>query len=912
MDLALDIVGLLALLERGERVLVPNDRAAGQLRQSFDAQQRNRGLHAWESATVSTWKAWTESLWSAVLLSGRDDRMLLNRLQEDRLWADILAASPEGAPVPRTALPGLAQAARSAFALAASFEALDRVARFADSFDSRAFAGWSKSFVAHCERARFLPAALLEAALLDQVGLDSAVWPKSLSMAGFEDLSAAQTSLLNRLGELGCEVTTAALRRAHETPPQLTLMALPNPEDELRWALRSIRQRFETASATSLNFALILPSPDTERSALEPLLREILAPELEAVDADLSSTPWHFSKGSPLAQQPVVRDALTLLRWLREDLRVDAAGRLLLSPYFQHSDELEARTRFEMRDLRRAPLLRPELTLGNFVKLRQHASAPEGSRVALREFVAVYELAGGSKALTGQGSYADWTDLIRKLLSAAGWPGPRTQTAAEFSVTEAWEGLLDLIATLDFRGQRPGFGEVLALLEQEAAATPAPSPAGGAPIQILTSDEVEGCCFDAVLLLRATDEHLPRPEHIHPLLGWSLQRSLGMPGIDAARAHTRARSTLVQLGERCGELLFSHAHADETGDLRPTRLAAELGLAYGTVDDPSSTAGDLPLELESIIDTDPLPALPSPRVHGGARVLELQAACGFRAFAALRLQVGELEDARLGLQAREGGKVLHEAMAAFWEELGSQAALRALSMEQRQRTVARCVRDGMAGLRARVTEEDVWVKAYLEVSERRLCNLVERWLELELQRGAFTVLSPEQDQEVTIGSLEFKVRPDRIDRVEGGFVYVDYKTSFDLSTVDWLGERPTAPQLPLYALLGEADEVRGLAFARMRSGEDMTWLSLQDREDLFPGKKGKAVHDLSIQIELWHQELTRLAEDFASGQAFIDPKTFPGSCKFCTHRLLCRIDERSSLARSLHQDSSPAQEHIFG
>ncbi len=894
---ALDTAALLALLERQELVVVPNAAAASSLRAQFDAGQSARGLRAWEPATALAWNEWVESLWSALVLNGTDDRVLLNHLQEERTWAEIIAHSREGASLSAAASRELGRLSRSALQLAAAHKLLDRLARSADSHDAKAFAAWEQTFAEHCQAARLLPRALLESALAEHLRRNNIVPPPTLHLLGFDSISPAQATLLDAMRP-DCEIAAHALQATPRSTQLRASVTLSDSREELLWAARWVRQLFEKSSGSPLKVVLILPNPPAERSELEPLLREILAPELEPLGADISSTPWHFRTGQTLAESPVIQHALLLLRWLREDLPLESAGTLLLSPFFRHSDGYESRARFEMHGLRRAPLLRPELGLPELLQLARRGGQTSRTPASFQEFEAVYRLAGDRRLLKGAGSHGDWTELIRRLLRAAGWPGPRTQTAAEFTVTEAWESLLDLLATLDFSGGRLTFGELFQLLEQEAGTLPAPTPTSGAPLQIMRLEEAEGCCFDAALVLRATDEHLPRPERPHPLLGWGLQQSSGLPGTDSALTHSRSRDALRSLEERCGDVLLLSAKADENGSLRLTPLATELQFLAG---DPSSllppTAEEPPLTLARVPDTAHLPPLPSPHVHGGARVLELQAACGFRAFASLRLGAALPESRTLGLDARQAGTALHRTMEFFWTEVRTQAALKAMSSDERRTTVERCVSRALHGHHASAGQGDTWATAYLEVFETRLCNLVEQWLFHELQRGDFVVLPPEQGQTVLVGPLELDVRPDRIDSVGDGFVLIDYKTSFALSTKDWLGERPAAPQLPLYALLGEAEEVRGVAFARLRPGRDMAWLSLQDQESLFPGKRGSAVHDLVERVELWREELGRLASDFAAGKTDIDPKTYPQTCKFCDYRPLCRLDASTLLAQ---------------
>ena len=151
------------------------------------------------------------------------------------------------------------------------------------------------------------------------------------------------------------------------------------------------------------------------------------------------------------------------------------------------------------------------------------------------------------------------------------------------------------------------------------------------------------------------------------------------------------------------------------------------------------------------------------------------------------------------------------------------------------------------------------------------------------------------------------MRPDRIDEVNGGFIFVDYKTSLDLHTKHWLGERPDAPQLPLYSLLRGAEEVRGLAFAQLRPGQKMGWVGLQKEQgDLHAGRATK-LHDLELQTAVWREELSRLAHAFADGVTDVDPKSYPHTCRFCDQRLLCRLD-RNFLAQDEDADDEADRE----
>ena len=99
-------------------------------------------------------------------------------------------------------------------------------------------------------------------------------------------------------------------------------------------------------------------------------------------------------------------------------------------------------------------------------------------------------------------------------------------------------------------------------------------------------------------------------------------------------------------------------------------------------------------------------------------------------------------------------------------------------------------------------------------------------------------LSEKEFKDVRVGPLRLSVRMDRVDEVEGGEVLIDYKTG-DASPNDWLTERPDAPQLPLYAILSEADRLQGVAFGLVRAGEGRGLKGYAVGEGVLRGKPTK-------------------------------------------------------------------------
>ena len=172
----------------------------------------------------------------------------------------------------------------------------------------------------------------------------------------------------------------------------------------------------------------------------------------------------------------------------------------------------------------------------------------------------------------------------------------------------------------------------------------------------------------------------------------------------------------------------------------------------------------------------------------------------------------------------------------------------------------------------------------------RLTALVLEWLEIERARPPFTVEAREQKRSIEIGGLRLEVKIDRIDRVggkEGGRLMMDYKTG-QASPAHWAGERPQAPQLPLYAALTE--QTRAIAFAQVRAGE-MAFSGLADArmEDV---ELATVEQDWDEVLGEYRRVLTSLADAFRAGRAAVDPRD-QGGCAHCPLTALCRIHERA-------------------
>jgi probable DNA repair protein len=715
--------------------------------------------------------------------------------------------------------------------------------------------------------------------------------------------------LVEALDEAGVEVAEIA---NGVTAERVVLAEAADERAELSAAARWVRRIVEERDGARVG--VIVPGLAKERAAIDRVFREVLAAELEDIGAESEGGPYEFSLGVALANKPMVAVALDVLRWVSGALPLERVSALLMSPYFAGgAAELEARAEFDAFELRKARMLRPEVTLEWMI------DAADGSRRRPRLLGLLGALRGmrvvGARKFAADEMklHAEWAEAMRELLEAAGWGAGRGEDSVEFQLRRKWESALDELATLDFDGVRVAFAEALAGLERIVRETTFAPESGGAPVQVMGPLEAAGERFDAVWFLRAGDLSWPEAVGASPLLPWSMQRDLGMPGTDAAVDGEQARRVTERIARSAGTVVFSYAReaSKARGEGRQRASSALAGLALervGCEELVSAEVARAVVGLEEMEDVARIAVPPNEVMRGGATVLQLQAACGFRAFAEMRLRATEMENVELGMDARERGTVVHRVLEAFWDEVKTQRALRGMTAVEREELLSWAI--GAALEKTEELGETAWDAEYVEVQRARLQALLRPWLEFEMARPPFEVkLVEEKLREVKVGPLRLDVRVDRVDETKGGDLVIDYKTGL-VETNDWLTPRPDEPQLPLYAMVSEAEVLGGVAFGLMRAGKTMGMKAFVANEDVLIQPKRPPRMDresFAGQVDEWREVLTRLAEDFYRGDTRVRPKNYPATCKHCGQRLLCRLD-----AVALSGDDEDETEAIDG
>ena len=193
-----------------------------------------------------------------------------------------------------------------------------------------------------------------------------------------------------------------------------------------------------------------------------------------------------------------------------------------------------------------------------------------------------------------------------------------------------------------------------------------------------------------------------------------------------------------------------------------------------------------------------------------------------------------------------------------------------------------------------------WPHAYIDAERQRLLRLLLDWLRFEeLHRTPFAVKQREEVRhDVSIGPLRLDIRVDRVDTnlsagQPAGDIILDYKTGA-ATPREWLGPRPDAPQLPLYAVVANNPDLAAVAFASVRPGNLMGIAGYEaGQSGILPKPAKPSAPSLAAQVDQWREVLKLLAEEFHASNASVSPKHYPQTCEYCKQRLLCRLNPSS-------------------
>ncbi|MDO3384987.1 PD-(D/E)XK nuclease family protein [Gilvimarinus sp. SDUM040013] len=885
----MDIGAFESELRAGKLVLTANNRQRNQILRAYNSTQTEA---VWRAPRVQTLRQWQEVCWQAYQLAGLPsaDLTLQTNTQRDILWREVVQ---QYATAQQLLQPGRlvthAEAARMALdAWDCPIETIQQWQH--EDTDLTNYSNWYLAYHEKLQSLRLATTEIIQSLLIEAFNRRWIEPEQSALLYGFDDLNPLAERLIR---------SALPSARTVETPSLDTkarLIAYDDSDDEvLQAALWADQVLTEQPQAV---IGIVVPNLGQIRARVESLFQSVFTP-LESLPSQTTAVaPYNFSAGTPLASCPVIDGVLSLVTGLQKKHTLESACEFLLNVYVGDS-QAEWLVRAQAVD-----------TLRHYAKLHysltdiREALALACNRTSknAKIYTALQTLAGEPRHWQRQNPVEHWRQELVKLLENFGWPGPRQLSSIEYQQVAQFYELLNELDGMAKVQPVCSFWDYCERLAETLRHAPFQAQTPDSPIQILGVLEAAGLQFSHLRIVGMHHGAWPPAAAPNPLLPIPLQRDWGMPKSSSERELNYAVRLTERMTGSAQDVIFSYPKTDGDRRLQASRLVENLchdNIQANAIRQPQTSLLQSNYErvatsgILEVVDCTHAPKLDCDQLPGGTGIIKAQANCPFTAFARFRLGARCYDKPSLGFSALERGNALHQVMANFWEQVQSNANLLKLSEEEIIAILQPLVKQALLDLCGKSSRP--FGQNHIDLEQERLLSLLACWAKQEKMRPEFSVTAIEQRIEITLNGYLLNVQVDRIDTLADGSTFIiDYKTG-NTSTNDWKQGRLFDPQLPLYACTILPDRNAGIAFATI-NGNNQCFNGWGDNVAI-DGVKAPEQQSWHQQLDVWQQELSRLASEIRCGYAPVDYRGVNAQRFEEDLKPLNRWDEQNELER---------------
>lgn len=856
---------MLEILQAGGLLLCVNQRLARYWQAHYDAWQQKQGYRAWLTPSIHALEHWVQQQYRIHAFS----HAVLNSQQEKMLWQQIIDQN-----IGENLLDSRSMATRAqdAYALLHTYRlTLSDVPN--ESHEVQCFKEWATQFETRLNNMQLIVSPQVKQTLSTAIEQGHYPLAKQIIWAGFDDFNPINQHLFDSMQQH----SDIHLQQPDETISHTEVWQCHDEDSELRRVCARIRQLYPHKQ----NIAVLVPDMQRRKQQIARLFHTELSPQSVLLKND-GDAAFNLSLGSPLIRQPMIRFIFLLLRCCHiQHIQFEHMSALLLSPYL-FPEERISRANLET-------LLRKE-NMESF-QLRDLLAWKRFSQYAPTTHATFHRCQTWHPPR--QQLPSEWVDYLNQVLDF--FQIQRTiQLSSEKAQWRNWLQMGDEVSALDdVLGSLP-FLDFLRVMQQycaEQAFRPDPSQSS---IQVMGMLEASGMSFDHVFILGMHETAWPTQASPHPLLPLNLQREHQMPHADAQREFDYANQVWHNIMMSSEQIEISYPLISDGQDTRPSCLLQDMQTHVHQGNTTAQWQQQLfstPAKMDTVQPNNLVPQSYE-KIEGGSSLLHAQARCAFKAFAQFRLKVHPLAaKPHAGFNPLQRGNLLHEVLNQFWSETEHWDNLQYLSKQNKlKQTLQHCI-DKTLNNQPLKTHP-----LHQEFEKNRLLHVLEQWLELELTRSPFIVLSREKSYDIHLPlpidcqttHMSLRVKIDRIDKdAKDNIILIDYKTGrVDIQGI--LKEPLLEPQLPLYLQVQDLQHANAVTFASIRAddkGAHFTGLSRDS--DILPNVRP---HEESWdkQLEQWKHHIQDLAADFFQGRTNAKPhhKT---DCSYCQMQRLCRV-----------------------
>ncbi|MGI9318191.1 MAG: PD-(D/E)XK nuclease family protein [bacterium] len=891
---------LFEAIESGVTVITATRRLSRELTQQYDRARQHAGDTAWASADILPWNAWINRSWMKLEFTLSHSPIVLSEGQTEAIWTQIIVDDIhryESDSAPLWSTKATARAAIKTLELIRNWRIDTEQLIKSPQVDHRCFVRWFNAYNKKCAKNNWVDQhQLAELLRLNAKELDFG----KIELVGFDRLLPQQQALIDTANRSG-----AKIHRFSFEPVNSAAISYSEFDDDLsQWlaAGQWIRSKLETEPDCKI--ALVAPDLAKSMQNIDYALRQTLCPG-DIVDvADRSKLPFHLSLGTRLAKHPVAESALGLLLVFgNRNISIDRISGLILSPHISGAaEELTARGMLDIQLRQRLPTQTNYRRALEFLEFEFQEQSEDSCPLLRKVLYRCNQLVDG---FPSNSSFSNWSKQFDQLLGSLGWPGSVNSNSEAFQVVKAVREQLHQLGELDLASSAVSFESALSWLRQRLENKVFQVETSEPQVEVLGVLEMSGLNVDYLWFGGLVETDWPPRLNPDPFISTSIQRQAGIEKASTTGMLEFAQIQQRRLFDSAGEIICSRHQYESETTMEPSPLISELNST-------PALAAEVPATVDQTYnfhrpafdiadDRHGPPLLKLDAIPGGTGLIQAQSQCPRGAFARFRLGAEPMFENEPGLDNLQRGSLVHKVLEQVWVSLGSSRELGLISTEQLVQLVTQYSQHALGRFKPGSGCGDQY---FLSV-ERWIVNTAMEWLQLEqLRAQPFEVSSVETQCQLELAGLSLSFRIDRIDRLDDGAIaLIDYKTGSRNTISNWLSDRPSSPQLPLYTL-SQHTPIEAVIWAQVRPGQ-CRFIGLSNQHTFgAEGASAIGVKKFEQDAELmecygnwagmlrdWNRVLDALALEFINGDARQAPSNH-GICSACPTPVICRNGDR--------------------
>ena len=902
-------------LGRDSIILTVNQRLARHLLFKHSEQKKKSKSIAWETPKIFEINSWFKSEW----FKTNSEHFLLSQIQSIKIWESIINEFPEGEQACDRKriinqwnllnLRSAAQKASDAYKLITEHRITIPTDPLFLNKENRLFLKWMDQYKSFLLKEKAIDPANLMDIIREGMKNKNIYIPDKVELCGFEDITPQLKVWLDFLKSYKKEVTLKLTNNKNHsllindtlTKKNIKVYPFNDFKSECRNCANWVREIFNKEQT----IGIIVPDLEKYRRPLYKELTSNLIPK-SIFPGENIEIPFEISLGTALYNEGMIQVAIELLS-IELNSPINKVLHIANSPYLS-----AGRSNYDDLAELEVNLQKQDIPIQNLESIEKFYSLEPTSEIKklLNTLIDLTKI-------THSQFPSSWASFFSNLLKDLGWLLDLNKdfSSREVQCLTLWNECLNELASLDMIIGELSRHKTTQVLKEITLKKIFQVKTKEQPIQVLSFLESTGISFDNLWVLGCHSDCMPAQPNPNPFIPIHLQKTLKLPHSSSKQELQYSEQTLNRLIDSSQNIIFSYPEWEQNNNKQITPLLScflkdKLDFTFKNthrVRDLIKPYDQVELwEDNSCIppSSQELEFFTNKGVRSGYKVLQNQAACSFKAFAANRLQANNFEISEVDYDSRERGILIHKVLQLFWEKNKSHSVLQNLkSANTLEYELQKKIKEAMQQINIRTKNQ----YHFFAMEQSRIISLLLNWMGQELLRPKFEVKYIEKNTPIKIGNLKLNLRVDRVDITpEGKSILIDYKTGLT-NTNSWFKDRIQDPQLPLYTVKSSPVAI---AFANISKG-DLKWKSLCDpsKHNPFTDKSSVKI-PLSIADEIgwpnwdnllnyWKINLSELANSFLQGEIVINPIRNDETCQKCTYETLCRVGERTSVENSM-------------